>query len=353
MGTLTYLQLTNRVLQDLNETTLTTLSSSRGVQTVAKNSVNRAINDIVNSEVQWPFLFSTKDQDTNVAVREYSLPSDYKYIDWDSFVLLPKELVTNGEFTSNITGWTDSSTGTGSVAHTSSGDGRLRLTAGASGVAIAVQSLSIVKNKTYRISFGVFNGTVTLNIGTTSNGTEIGTRTVTVSDTGEFNYVDFTFAPTAATVYIGFNTTTDANIDVDNVSVKEDFSPKKLKYISYDEWFERYSETDRANAADRLDEPAYVYHTQNESLGLSPVPDKSTYTISYEYWTYNTELSADSDVSIVPTRYEHAIVARARYYVAILRSDTATAQASLAEYNDVVRRMRIELVNRKDYFRAV
>jgi len=96
-----------------------------------------------------------------------------------------------------------------------------------------------------------------------------------------------------------------------------------------------------------------VYHTQNESLGLSPVPDKSTYTISYEYWTYNTELSADSDVSIVPTRYEHAIVARARYYVAILRSDTATAQASLAEYNDVVRRMRIELVNRKDYFRAV
>ena len=49
MGSLTFLNYTNRVLQDLNETTVTALSSTRGVQTVAKNSINRAINDVVNA----------------------------------------------------------------------------------------------------------------------------------------------------------------------------------------------------------------------------------------------------------------------------------------------------------------
>ena len=75
--------------------------------------------------------------------------------------------------------------------------------------------------------------------------------------------------------------------------------------------------------------------------------------MGYEYWKTSTQLSSDTDTSDIPTRYEHAIIAKARYYVSILRSDLETAQASLAEYNDVIRRMRIELVNKKDYFRAV
>ena len=102
-----------------------------------------------------------------------------------------------------------------------------------------------------------------------------------------------------------------------------------------------------------MGEPEFVYRTQDEKFGLSPIPDKSTYTVGYEYWKTTTVLSSDTDTSDVPIRYEHAVIARARYYVSILRSDLETAQASLAEYNDIIRRMRIELVNKKDYFRAV
>ena len=116
MGSLTFLNYTNRVLEDVNETTLTALSSSRGVQTVAKNSVNRAINDVSNSEVEWPFLHTDKEQDTFAGVAEYDLPSDHKYVDFDSFMLLPQDVVSNGSFTSNITGWTDGSSGTGFVS---------------------------------------------------------------------------------------------------------------------------------------------------------------------------------------------------------------------------------------------
>ena len=121
MGTLTYLQYTNRVLEDINETTLSALSSSRGIQTVVKNSVNRAINDIANSEVEWPFLHSDKEQDTYASVAEYALPSDHSYVDFDSFMLFPKNLVTNGTFDSNITNWTDGSSGTGAIGFNSTG----------------------------------------------------------------------------------------------------------------------------------------------------------------------------------------------------------------------------------------
>ena len=363
MAALSYLNLTNRVLQDLNETTLTALSSSRGVQTVAKNSVNRAINDIANAEVEWPFLHSDKEQDTYASVAEYDLPTDYTYVDFDSFMLFPQNLVTNGDFASNVTNWTDGSSGTGAIAYNSTGPqppasrtGVLRLTAGSSGVAIASQSLTTTKNKQYRASFGATypsGGDLTFKIGTSADGSQISSNTVSIEDLGEFKYVDYTFSATGTTTYITFSQLVDTQVDVDNVVVTEDFSPKKLKYISYDEYQEILKERDRRNAISRLGEPDYVYRTQDEKFGLSPVPDKSTYTVGYEYWKTTTVLSSDSDTSDVPIRYEHAIIARARYYVSILRSDLETAQASLAEYNDIIRRMRIELVNKKDYFRAV
>ena len=60
-----------------------------------------------------------------------------------------------------------------------------------------------------------------------------------------------------------------------------------------------------------------------------------------------------SDTSDVPSRFEHIVIARAKYYVALLRSDKATAAVSLQEYNDIIKRMRVELVNKKEYLRAV
>ena len=46
----TYLTITNRVLNDLNEVELTSanFSSSRGIQTSIKNFVNRSLHDIYN-----------------------------------------------------------------------------------------------------------------------------------------------------------------------------------------------------------------------------------------------------------------------------------------------------------------
>ena len=363
MGSLTYLNYTNRVLQDVNETTLTALSSSRGIQTVAKNSVNRALNDVANAEVEWPFLHSDKEQDTYAGVAEYDLPSDHKYIDFDSFMLLPQDLVSNGTFATNITGWTDGSSGTGEVGFNSAGpqppasrSGVMRLTAGNDGNAIAYQALTTTKNKQYRVSFGVTypsGGDLTFKIGTSADGSQISSNSITVDDLGDFKYVDFTFAATGTTTYLTFSQLVDTQVDIDNVKCTEDFDPRKLKYISYDEFQEQYKARDIRVNISRLAEPTFIYRTQDQKFGLSPVPDKSTYTVGYEYYKTTTALSSDTDTSDVPARYEHIVIAKARYYVSLLRADTSMAQASLNEYNDTLKRMRTELVSKKDYFRAV
>ena len=100
--------------------------------------------------------------------------------------------------------------------------------------------------------------------------------------------------------------------------------------------------------------PQYVYRKPDySSFGLTPIPDKNDYLISYDYYTTHTDLSSHDDTSIIPTRFEPVIIARARYYAFMLRSDLQNAQFANKEYQDGVKRMRVELINRKNYVRAV
>jgi len=139
----TYLTLVNNVLRELNETELTssTFSSSRGIQTAIKDFVNKSIHDIYNEAGEIPLLHTTKTKSTFTGTQEYSLETDMRKVDWDSFFLKPAELITNGEFTSNIESWT---TGDGSPSYTSSGNGRLNLNDAA-----AYQAISTIVNKLY------------------------------------------------------------------------------------------------------------------------------------------------------------------------------------------------------------
>ena len=133
----TYLVLSNRVLNALNEVEMTSsnFSSSRGIQTAIKNFVNRALHDIYNEIEELPSLHKETYHVTNSGQREYALPTanspvsgdlQWRKIDWDTFYLKPNELITNGEFTSNINSWTTIA-GSGSAAYNSGGNGRARL----------------------------------------------------------------------------------------------------------------------------------------------------------------------------------------------------------------------------------
>jgi len=358
----TYLTLVNNVLNELNEPELTstTFSSSRGIQTAVKKFVLKAMHEIFNSLSEVPDLYLSTTQDTNAGQRTYDLPSSaspqstdlqYRKIDWDTFRLVPKELVTNGEFTSNINSWTTVA-GSGSAAYNSSGNGRARLNDYA-----IYQSISTVKNKQYRIQVKVFDSNsvgqaLKVLVGTAAEGSQNLNTTLTVTDFGEGATLDTTFTATAQTSYITLNNTvTTTNLDVDYVRISENIPVKKLKYITYDDWNTRYSQKDLTNNSSSYGCPDIIYHTQDKKFGLSPVPDQSNYTVEYEYWKVHTDLSAHGDTMDLDDRFKDVIITKAKYYAYILRSDPQAASMAVKEYDNQLQFLRSEYINTKTYMR--
>lgn len=87
----TFLQLTNKVLEGLNEVTLTSanFATATGFQADAKNGVNAAILDIHTQQYEWPFnhVFATRVLDKTTNQQFYALPADCKTVDWESFYI--------------------------------------------------------------------------------------------------------------------------------------------------------------------------------------------------------------------------------------------------------------------------
>ena len=361
----TYLTLVNNVLNELNEPELTssTFSSSRGVQTAVKKFVLKAMHEIYNSISEIPDLYKSTTQETQTGQRVYSLPSSaspqsgdlaYRKVDWDTFRLIPTELITNGEFTSAISSWTNATTGAvgeGTPAYNSGGNGRCRLNDAA-----VSQSISTVKNKTYRIQVRVVDSSsggssLAVKVGTSAHDTTDLSDTVTVTNYGEGNILDTKFTASVATTYITVINSDANNLDVDYVRVSEDIPVKKLRYLSYDDWNTKYLERDLTNSEASFGTPDWVYPTQNKEFGLSPVPDKSNYSIQYEYWKVHTDLSAHGDTIDLDDRFKSVITTRSKYYAYILRSDPQAAQMAYAEYERQLQVMRTEYINFQSYMR--
>jgi len=339
-----YLQLTNAVLAELNEVQLTSsnFTSSSGIQTTVKDIINKALRDVYSSELEWPWLHSDKTQVTYAGQKEYSLPTDFRSVDFESFYLVPTELVANSTFDSNITNW---STVSGSPAYNSGGNGRLRLNAAA-----ASASLSTVKNREYRVQVRVMDtsssgSSLKVQVGTSAAGTQNLSTTVTVSDFGDGKILDTTFTATASTSHITLDNDDSNNLDVDFVKVSENLPPKKLIYITYDDYRRRFLATAQTNNSDHYGTPDYVFRTQDDKFGLYRVPDSDGYTINYEYWKTHSDLSASTDTPDIPARFHDVVVARAKYYIYNLRSDPQFTQFADRDYREGVKRMRIELIN--------
>ena len=128
--------------------------------------------------------------------------------------------VTNGTFASNITSWTDASTGGAAIAHDAA-NSRMQLTGASGGVAWARQAITIAaaytaKEHVLRFTIdGEGGGTVGFQVGSTTTGAEI--LAETSLGAGEHS---IGFTPNATTFYIQFrnNVTPVRNMFVDTVS---------------------------------------------------------------------------------------------------------------------------------------
>jgi len=351
----TYLTLVNDVLRDMNEVELTSsnFTASRGVQTTVKDYVNRAVSDILNSELNWPFTRSEGAVDVIAGKGIYSyasVDSTLKYIDYDNVFLQPKNFITNGTFeisgAASITGWT---TVSGTPAASSKFGNTLLLTNAEASQAVT----DLIVGRSYTVLIQTSGATLTAEIGTSSGGSQTSSSTLTISSGNEILLSQLSFTATAVTHYVSFTEAAGAAAFVKFVELSEDVTPVPLRYLSFEEYTERFRERDTRLTTDKFADPEYVYTTYNNELGLTPIPKDSNRTIKFDYYVSNTDLTAATDTTIIPTRFEPVINSRAKYYTHMFRSDVQTAQFSLKEYEDGLKRMRIELLNRKDYMRAV
>ena len=351
----TYLTLVNNVLRDMNEVELTSsnFTSSRGVQTTVKDYINRAVSDILNSELNWPFTRAEGAVDAIAGKQLYSfesIASTLKYIDYDNVFLEAKDYITNGDFEidglASITNWTAVS---GSPAASSKFGNTLLLTS-----AKATQEVDdLIVGRSYTILTQTSGATLTLDVGTSSGGTQTKSSTLTIASGNEVLISQTVFTATATTHYVTFTESAGSAAYVKLVQLMEDVTAIPLKYISYEEYNEKYRERDARPTTDKFADPEFVYTTYNNELGLTPIPDTSNRTLKFDYYVTNTDLTAHGDTGIIPTRFEPIVNARAKYYTYMFRSDVQTAQYALKEYEDGIKRMRVELINRKNYMRAV
>ena len=348
----TYLTLTNRVLRELNETELTssTFASSRGIQTAVKDFVNKGIHDIYNETGEIPLLYSRTSQDLTVGDNEYDFPADFRKADMDSFVLKPKELVTNGEFASNINSWT---TGDGSPSYTSSGNGRLNLNSAA-----AYQAINTTVNKEYKLQVRVLspNSSSTgliIRVGTSAGGTQNLNTTQAVTNFREGAILNTTFTATAQTSYI-YVESDGVQLDVDYVRInRNDIALRKLTYISYDNYLQTYKVIDDTNNKGNYSAPLRVYILPDHSaFGVSPRPNTTEYTVHYDYYTTHTDLSAHGDNMSLPDRFGTLIVDRAKYYTYMLRSDPQHAQLADRDFQRKLRLLKVDYATKNDYMRS-
>jgi hypothetical protein len=130
---------------------------------------------------------------------------------------LGEELVTNGTFDSDTTGWT------GSNATLSVVSNALRLTADANGSMFATQSFTTIIGKPYVLQLDcvadIATGSPSVYIGTTTFGGQILNQGITAG-----NSYSFTFIPTTTTshvtVLVGAATLLGETADFDNISIK-------------------------------------------------------------------------------------------------------------------------------------
>ena len=349
----TYLILSNRVLRELNEVEMTSsnFSSSRGIQTAVKDLLNKSIHDIYNEGAELPLLHTTKTQALTTGDGEYDFPSDMRRVDFESFFLKPTELITNGEFTSNITSWT---TGDGSPAYTSSGNGRLNLNDAA-----AYQAINTTVNKTYKLQIRVLSpnsssSALIIRVGTSAGGTQNLNTTKSVTNFREGDILDTTFTATAQTSYV-YVESDGVQLDVDYIRVsRSDISPSKLASATYDNYLQSYKPSDDLNASSAYGIPLRVIRKPDySSFILSPIPGEGEYTVSYDYYTTHTDLSAHGDTMGLPDRFSSIIVDRSKYYVYMLRSDPQHAQLADRDYQRKLKLLKVDYgTHSADYMRT-
>ena len=290
----TFLTHTNRVIARLNEVALTSsnFTSSRGIQTQCKNAVNEAVRYINQKEFQYPFNHTTKTQTLTAGTVKYSIPTDAKTVDYNTFRLVKDSdlgvsggrlsiLNYNDYVNSYITQEDEIVTTTLSQSHTDS-----------------VTTITVASTTGFDSSGTLF----------------IGNEQVTYTGTTSTTFTGCTR---------GANDTTAASI-ASGVQVAQ---------------FENGGV------------PQYVARTPDNNFLLYPFPTKA-FSLKYDFFSFPTDMSASTDTTTVPDRFAAVVIDGATAFVYQYRGETTQYQLNMDRFEQGIKNMQTLLVNRFEYIRS-
>jgi hypothetical protein len=289
-----FLTHTNRVIARLNEVQLTSsdFANSRGIQTQCKNAVNEAVRYINQKEFQYPFNHSTKTQTLTAGTVKYSIPTDAKTVDYNTFRLVKdSDLSTSG--------------------------GRLPILNYNDYVnAYITQEDEIV--------------TTTLSQSHTDSVT-----TITVASTTGFDSSGTLFIGNEQVTYTGTTSTTFTGATRGTGSTTASAHDSGVQVAQF---------TDGGL-------PQFIVRTPDNNYLLYPFPTKS-YSIKFDYFTFPSDMSAHSDTTSIPDRFAPIIADGATAFVYQYRGETAQYQLNMQRFEQGIKNMQTLLVNRFDYIRS-
>ena len=84
---------------------------------------------------------------------------------------------------------------------------------------------------------------------------------------------------------------------------------------------------------------------------LQPYHNKS-YSIKFDYYTFPTDLSAHSDTTSIPARFDAVIVDGATAFVYQYRGETGQYQLNFARFEQGIKNMQSLLINKYEYVKS-
>ena len=290
----TFLTHTNRVIARLNEVQLTSsdFASSRGIQTQCKNAVNEAVRYINQKEFQYPFNHTTKTETLTAGTVKYSIPTDAKTVDYNTFRLVK--------------------------------DSDLGVSGG---------RLSILNYNDYVNSYITQEDEIVTT--TLSQSHTDSVTTITVASTTGFDSSGTLFIGNEQVTYTGTTSTTFTGATRGAGSTTASAHDSGVQVAQF---------TDGGL-------PQFIVRTPDNNYLLYPFPTKS-YSIKFDYFTFPSDMSAHSDTTSIPDRFAPIIADGATAFVYQYRGETAQYQLNMQRFEQGIKNMQTLLVNRFDYIRS-
>lgn len=126
---------------------------------------------------------------------------------------------------------------------------------------------------------------------------------------------------------------------------------KYLRLVDYHDYVRKEID-DEYNTSDTgiRSIPKFVFRAPGNQYGVWPAPDQA-YTVTYDYYTNRSELSAYDDVPTVPEQFRNVLVDGAMYYMHLFKGDFEAADRMKAVFDRGIDNMGRVLINLDDRVR--